>query len=180
MASSFVIAIGFFVAGKMGAAIPGHIALLITVAATTVVWVSVTLLTPPTDRRTLVDFYRLVRPPGGGWNEVRSEAGVAPSPDSLPHSLLGWVLGCTFVYAALFVTGSFLYGRTAQAIVWLVLLLISGFGLTRVLPRLGRESTRLNSSHSQISYAVFCLKKKIANDSVQPLAIAVVPDVTHD
>src|SRR2546430_12942453 len=31
-----------------------------------------------------------------------------------------------------------------------------------VLPRrsLDRKSTRLNSSHSQISYAVFCLKKK--------------------
>src|SRR2546430_13393273 len=26
-----------------------------------------------------------------------------------------------------------------------------------------RKSTRLNSSHSQISYAVFCLKKKINN-----------------
>src|SRR2546430_12207107 len=26
-----------------------------------------------------------------------------------------------------------------------------------------RKSTRLNSSHSQISYAVFCLKKKNAN-----------------
>src|SRR2546430_8562696 len=29
-----------------------------------------------------------------------------------------------------------------------------------------RKSTRLNSSHSQISYAVFCLKKK--NDDKQP------------
>src|SRR2546430_7310124 len=28
------------------------------------------------------------------------------------------------------------------------------------LPFLDRKSTRLNSSHSQISYAVFCLKKK--------------------
>src|SRR5256886_4240831 len=27
-------------------------------------------------------------------------------------------------------------------------------------PMLDRKSTRLNSSHSQISYAVFCLKKK--------------------
>src|SRR2546430_10731711 len=27
-------------------------------------------------------------------------------------------------------------------------------------PRQDRKSTRLNSSHSQISYAVFCLKKK--------------------
>src|SRR2546430_3171024 len=30
----------------------------------------------------------------------------------------------------------------------------------RVEPRRDRKSTRLNSSHSQISYAVFCLKKK--------------------
>src|SRR2546430_3532920 len=34
-------------------------------------------------------------------------------------------------------------------------------------PARDRKSTRLNSSHSQISYAVFCLKKK--NDgSLQP------------
>src|SRR2546430_6719840 len=30
---------------------------------------------------------------------------------------------------------------------------------------LDRKSTRLNSSHSQISYAVFCLKKKRTYDS---------------
>src|SRR2546430_10253453 len=30
----------------------------------------------------------------------------------------------------------------------------------RLFERLDRKSTRLNSSHSQISYAVFCLKKK--------------------
>src|SRR2546427_3356574 len=39
-----------------------------------------------------------------------------------------------------------------------------GFGLGRELREAGgvldRKSTRLNSSHSQISYAVFCLKKK--------------------
>src|SRR2546421_9019367 len=33
------------------------------------------------------------------------------------------------------------------------------FGLARAEPR-DRKSTRLNSSHDQISYAVFCLKKK--------------------
>src|SRR2546430_454181 len=30
----------------------------------------------------------------------------------------------------------------------------------RLVAQLDRKSTRLNSSHSQISYAVFCLKKK--------------------
>src|SRR5689334_23847934 len=32
--------------------------------------------------------------------------------------------------------------------------------IDRVPPRGDRKSTRLNSSHSSISYAVFCLKKK--------------------
>src|SRR5688572_32116559 len=41
------------------------------------------------------------------------------------------------------------------------------FELNRIIDR---KSTRLNSSHSQISYAVFCLKKK-KNEPVQ-LAIA--------
>src|SRR2546430_7639379 len=31
----------------------------------------------------------------------------------------------------------------------------------QLVPARDRKSTRLNSSHSQISYAVFCLKKKI-------------------
>src|SRR5205085_8676311 len=31
-----------------------------------------------------------------------------------------------------------------------------------------RKSTRLNSSHSQISYAVFCLKKKKNSSTIQP------------
>src|SRR2546428_7497843 len=34
------------------------------------------------------------------------------------------------------------------------------------LETLDRKSTRLNSSHDQISYAVFCLKQKTNNNSV--------------
>src|SRR2546430_7741006 len=36
----------------------------------------------------------------------------------------------------------------------------SGRGTLHLRLTLDRKSTRLNSSHSQISYAVFCLKKK--------------------
>src|SRR5438270_1676869 len=35
--------------------------------------------------------------------------------------------------------------------------------------RVDRKSTRLNSSHSQISYAVFCLKKKKKDDTYKGL-----------
>src|SRR2546427_1952016 len=37
------------------------------------------------------------------------------------------------------------------------------------VPTLDRKSTRLNSSHSQISYAVFCLKKKKVTQYVSSL-----------
>src|SRR2546430_4293456 len=36
-------------------------------------------------------------------------------------------------------------------------------------PRLDRKSTRLNSSHSQISYAVFCVRKKTLPGSTSSL-----------
>src|SRR5688572_31971940 len=40
---------------------------------------------------------------------------------------------------------------------------------------LDRKSTRLNSSHSQTSYAVFCLKKKIGDDAAVLAGIEFVP-----
>src|SRR3972149_1886788 len=47
----------------------------------------------------------------------------------------------------------------------------AGAGLLAAGPRAGadldRKSTRLNSSHSQISYAVFCLKNKKKRDTVR-------------
>jgi hypothetical protein len=133
------VAVGFFIAGKNGATIAANTSLLITIAVTTVVWVAATYLTVPTERATLLKFYRLVRPPGPGWEPVRDEAGVGSSPDSIAQSLLGWVLGCLVIYAALFGSGSFLYGRTTQGIVWTVVLLVAGTALIRLIRGLWRE-----------------------------------------
>src|SRR2546429_6990054 len=52
--------------------------------------------------------------------------------------------------------------------------------LSRQLPRPHRElpdrkSTRLNSSHGYISYAVFCLKKKKVFSPERPLALCADP-----
>ena len=136
MVSSFVVAVAFFVAGKSGHHVPDYISLVATVITTTIVWVTVTLRTEPTARATLVAFYRLVRPAGPGWGPIRAEAGVGPSPDSLPNALLGWVLGCVFVYSGLFGAGSFIYGRVVTGTIFLVLFLLSTIGLVRLLPRL--------------------------------------------
>lgn len=136
MVSSFVIAVFFYVARKNGMEITSEQSLILTIVATTVVWVAVTFLTPGTDPARLRSFYELVRPAGPGWATVRRETGLGPSPDSLTQSLIGWILGCTFVYSALFGTGSFLYGRTTAAIIWTSVCVVTGIGLTRVMPRL--------------------------------------------
>ena len=133
MLSSFLVALGFFVARKSGVEVASHVSLLTTVAVTTVVWITTTFLAPPADEETLTRFYALVRPPGPGWTHIAARAGVGPSPDSLAQALLGWALGCAFVYAALFGTGSFLYGKMPQFAMWMMILVASGFGLTRVL-----------------------------------------------
>src|SRR6266478_9074634 len=44
----------------------------------------------------------------------------------------------------------------------------SRIGRTTIVFTLDRKSTRLNSSHSQISYAVFCLKKKTDKTNNKP------------
>lgn len=140
MVASFAVAVALFVARKMGVPIPAHVALVLTVAVTTAVWIGVTLASRPTNLETLVSFYRLVRPAGPGWKPVRALAGVPPSPDSLPHALLGWIMGCSAVYAALFSTGSFLYGRRLQGTLWAALLALSAATLAWLLPKLWRSA----------------------------------------
>lgn len=140
MITSFVVAVGFFVAGKMGVSVASHVSLIVGVVFTSVVWIAVSYLGPQTDRTTLESFYRLVRPAGPGWADVRRTTGLPASGDSLPMSFAAWVLGCLFVYAALFGTGSFLYGRTAQGLVWLAVFAVSTLGLARILPRIWRSA----------------------------------------
>ncbi len=133
MASSFLIAFGLFIAQKKGVAIPNHLSLVISVGITTLFWLTITLLTKPTDEKKLLSFYQLVRPMGKGWHKIREKAQLPPSPDSLPQALFGWVLGCVLVYSALFSLGNFLYGQALQGGILLLPALASGIGLTILL-----------------------------------------------
>ncbi len=146
MVSSFIVSTTFFLTKKAGINLIGAIVpagwhpdlvtewtLILTVIISTISWVTVTYLTAPTDRATLIAFYRQIRPAGPGWRRVRAEAGVGPSPDSMTVALGGWVLGCTFVYSALFGTGSFLYGKQSIALAWGAVFVVSGMGLVAIL-----------------------------------------------
>jgi Na+/proline symporter len=88
------------------------------VAITTVVWTSVTMLTPPVDEDKLKSFFRRVHPGGPGWARV---ARLVPDvrPDT-GYALLfvDWIAGVALVYSALFAVGSFLFGDYGRALVF--------------------------------------------------------------
>jgi hypothetical protein len=134
MVVSFGVAMLFFVLQKDGMAIESTTVLLATVSITSVAWIVTALVTRPTDRAVLITFYRTVRPSGPGWRDIRRDSGVDAKPDSLANAALGWVLGCVFVYSALFGTGSLLYGRFSIAMFWIAGFVISGLGLLKLVP----------------------------------------------
>ena len=140
MAASFTIALSLFIARKSGLEMSSHVALVWSVALTTVVWIVVTFLTKPADVETLRRFYRTVRPAGRGWAKFVGPEEMTGPRDSLSLSFLGWVFGCTFVYSALFATGAFLYGQPMQGTVCLVVSIGAGLGLATVVPKIWRES----------------------------------------
>jgi len=88
--------------------------MLITVVLSTIVWVSVTFLTPPEPDARLEAFYRRVRPGGPGWARISQQAGFGREP--VPGGALAWtnwVAGVVAVYATLFGIGKVIFGEVA-------------------------------------------------------------------
>jgi Na+/proline symporter len=110
-------------------------ATLCTTAVTTLVWVAVTLLTPPEDTRTLVEFYRKVKPDALGWGPVAKISGVEEITQDLGKNLMRWVIGCVFVYAALFSIGQLCFGRLGSGFVLGLVSLTCGVALYRLMPK---------------------------------------------
>lgn len=147
MVSSFAVSIIILILNKNGAAISTHAALLMTIAVTTLCWVTTAFFGPETDRATLVAFYKKVRPFGPGWKKIREEAGISAEEarathENIPMALLGWVAGCTVIWSSLFAVGNFLYGRTGYALGLLVVFIISGGALLFVINRLWSKGGR--------------------------------------
>lgn len=136
MIGSFVVSVVLFVLKKNGYGLADPWPLVVTVGATTVIWLIAAYTTQPTDRATLVRFVKLVRPPVAGWQGYHQEAGVTESADSIPRAMLGWVLGCVAVWSGLFCIGSFLFGRTGQGFVLLLVFGGCAAGLVRLVGRL--------------------------------------------
>lgn len=93
-----------------------------TVGTTTLMWLIVTYLTPPTPQKTLEKFYLQIRPEGL-WEPFREEN--TGKPNSIPGLIAAWISSIIMVYAILFFTGKVIFAEWLSAFYWLCTAIIS-------------------------------------------------------
>jgi hypothetical protein len=89
--------------------------MLITTAATTLIWLGVTLATRPEPQVTLQNFYDRVRPAAMGWRRFAPDA--TRSETTLRWNFFHWVVASGMVYLMLFGFGNVIFGRTLEGTV---------------------------------------------------------------
>lgn len=104
----------------------------ITVAFTTVAWITVTFLTRPTDRAHLQAFYKRVHPPGA-WMPIRKSLGLKGKGESVAPLFLQWIMGIVLGYSVLFGIGEALMGSWAVALVYFAVAAGSAYGISRMM-----------------------------------------------
>ncbi len=106
--------------------------MIITVAITTVVWVSVTFLTAPEPQAVLEAFYLRVRPGGPGWVRISGALGLGR--ESIPGgsgAWANWLAGIVAVYGTLFGTGKIIFGYPGQGVLLLAIALAAFLWIAR-------------------------------------------------
>lgn len=120
--------------------IEDHEKLLLSVLITTFSWVTVTLITRPTNTETLAKFYNAITPYGRGWNvfkDIASKQNITlkTTNDNFTIDLASMLLGIVFVYTSLFATGYIIYGNMTGAVILITIALISGVTIIKLWKR---------------------------------------------
>lgn len=146
MVISFLIALYFrFLHASTGMPIlTGWQELLIGVTLTTIGWLIVTYLTRPTDDNTLINFCKLIRPGGPGWNRMKdlahnrgiSMTDIEDEAWRVPQGIYCMVLGCVVVYGILLATGYWIYGNFTPAILLTLTSALAGWALLKAWKKL--------------------------------------------
>jgi len=122
MVISFLIAVFFFINGKLETPfvdIAGHWQLVLGVVVTTLGWVIVTLITQPSDAKTLASFNALI------FGDESKFKGFG-------NKTISFFFGVFGVYALLFSIGSFIYGEILKGLILFLLTSVLGFVIYRL------------------------------------------------
>ena len=128
MLSAFVVSLTLKLGFHMNLDDPREFAwiMIITVAITTVVWLSATFFTAPESRDVLIAFYRRTRPAAGGWKPIAALAPEVKQTHDGLSDLKDWIAGCVLIYGVLFGTGKLLLHETAPGLLLLIVGLAGG------------------------------------------------------
>ena len=146
MVAALIVSLGIKAAEKWGGLVfPEGLAfayeLMITVAVTTVAWVTVTFMTKPEEDAVLQGFFKRARPAGPGWTRIRKSLGdTIQVTDNLFYSFLDWIAGCSLIYAFLFGIGKILLQEYLPGISLIALGLVAGAFIYWDLNRRGWKS----------------------------------------
>ncbi len=120
--------------------------LIIGVTITTISWLFVTMITPPSNMDTLQNFYKKIQPGGPGWKKVIEESeskGITITGKKekwdVPSGILCMLFGSISVYSILFGIGYILYSQTTTGIIFLVISVLSVIALMKFWKRLSTE-----------------------------------------
>ncbi len=106
-----------------------------TVAFTTVVWLLVTYLTPPTDAAVLQQFYARVRPEGW-WEPIRLQTGLSAQKPQWPLLWSGFLGAMLLAYSLLFALGKWIFAAYTEALCYTLLALVGLWLVRRCLQKL--------------------------------------------
>ncbi|MES2696338.1 MAG: sodium:solute symporter family protein [Verrucomicrobiota bacterium] len=101
--------------------------LVVTVAVATTTWITVTLLTKPSDERTLLEFYAKTRPGYLLWKPIADRLGIGPQEGDMAYRLCAWLMSTAMIYLSLFGVGKLIFRDYTSA-----LLCLSGAVLTAI------------------------------------------------
>ncbi|MCO6500731.1 MAG: Na+:solute symporter [Vicingus serpentipes] len=100
--------------------------LLFTTLFTTIIWIIVTFLTPAENNKTLQEFYLKVEPEGA-WNVVRNQLELPQKKSQIPNLIICWISAISLTYSVLFLIGKIIFQDYYDALINLIVALISFF-----------------------------------------------------
>ncbi len=127
---------------RYGFGLQSPITLYPIVFGTTVIWLVVTFLTPPTDKAVLVKFYKKVHPGGIGWTPISKELKDVQSDSGFGKIFIDWICGVILVYASLFGIGKLILGDYLPGIVYIAVAAVSATVIYLHLSKVGWDTIR--------------------------------------
>jgi hypothetical protein len=114
--------------------------LLILVPSTTIIWLLVTFLTPPTDEAVLFSFYKKIHPGGFLWKKIYSKLPGVKSDGNFLRMFINWLFGVLLVYSILFGTGKLIFGYYIEFVIYLLAAIVSIYIIYKNLSSIGWKS----------------------------------------